>query len=479
MNRHHPDIGTVQAMPRHILQKKTWRHFYSPVEDWGALSGANVPALYNAARVRGCPKWKETHKYPPFPSTCADTMRAHHHDWYVHAYMRELVDPETRCGRSLETGRWVLCSDNGVYLVVIASEQPFVLTAYRPHYRGLRVPPSRGHYRTRAQRRWTKETGMQFRADLTEDLQRTPDSVEGVWLLALAISEAQAIGDAALESLLAAARQRLYAAPAALKSAAQPAQPPLLDALEAVVRGDEPDAAGVLLELEEALSVTEVLKGATAAESLLASLQPLVDWAPAEWSRMADLFAHRAAATSGGAHAFWNALDAAVISATLASAPAARPQASTLAARLVRQRAARQNAWLPERGRVLLGQIRGLTRPTPAPIAALLKSFTSGATAPTMGSSESAPPWSIRSGNAPCPDGTRVFIVDAEYPGGYEVTAYLDGTAADLWNLETPGQQAVVVVVSGASTNGDLATLLARFDEAEMSVVFVEFSRPR
>ena len=76
----------------------------------------------------------------------------------------------------------------------------------------------------------------------------------------------------------------------------------------------------------------------------------------------------------------------------------------------------------------------------------------------------------------------RMFVVDTDYPDGYEVTdAWLAQGACSLWRFERPGQEALVVVVAGGEEmQGE--TLDEVLDSAEKEGWVVgcrKLSRPR
>ena len=98
------------------------------------------------------------------------------------------------------------------------------------------------------------------------------------------------------------------------------------------------------------------------------------------------------------------------------------------------------------------------------------------------GAKSTTNPWSVVGNLAPGARRLRAFAVDAEYPDGYEVTNWTVKLGAALWQLERPGQDVVIVLVSadGALPDGPLSELLndAR-DRDDVVVATRRFTRPR
>ncbi|MCB9793192.1 MAG: hypothetical protein H6741_10740 [Alphaproteobacteria bacterium] len=483
MSREHPTLGHVDVMPPWLQPMKTWRHFYSPVEDWKALAGVDTQRLYDAARASGCPEWYGQGAYPRFPRGCVAKLREHHDAHYAPVYMRELFAPDTKHAQTTsdsKTKRWVSVSTNGVYVVCGDGPDAPVITAYRPHRPGLRVPPSLKHFHARALERWHKETGMP-RSDLQDRLAQVVRDADDAWILAMAIAEARAAGGEALRPSLEQATQRFKACPQALREALRPEPEPLLGRLDDALQGEEPDVAGVLLELEESLALSELIDGEAAAQRLGEAAGRLLDWAPPEWSRLQRLAADRAARCAGAAQEMWEDLHAQVLAASLAEAKPLTAPRATLAAALVQQQREAEPVTSPALAPLLdaawrLTQQRA--RRAQAGLDRLLAGLTLGQPSVVMNQRDSAPPWSIHAA-AQRAEGARVFVVDADYPDGYEITEYLQGAEAEVWRLERPGQEAVVIALRGAPEGGALRELLQRAEAEGVEVALRRFTRPR
>ncbi|MCA9525343.1 MAG: hypothetical protein KC549_03470 [Myxococcales bacterium] len=90
-----------------------------------------------------------------------------------------------------------------------------------------------------------------------------------------------------------------------------------------------------------------------------------------------------------------------------------------------------------------------------------------------------ARPWALEA--SPSPMTARAFIVDADYPEGYEVTRQIS-QGGDIWELEHSGQEVCLVVVDsiGPLVGARLAEVLAEVGQrSDASISWRFFTRPK
>lgn len=459
-----PDIGRFGPIPPRLQPRKVWRHLHSPFERWENLVGVPLANIVEQARDVGCPPWEPARYSPRLPAGAAEQLRQQHDAVWADVYGRLLADPETRSARSLADGRWVLLAPQGVFGVVTADAPMRVWTVYRPHPLGLSVPPSEEDFSYFAAQRWLRETGMSV-TSLIAELERRESGPLGIWRLARAAGEAEGSVDPQVARIREAALRWLRGLPGDQRAAAMPARSDLLDALEEAIRqGDEAHIPAVLLDLEDAVTVTGVLGGEALRAVLVDELAALLDWCPSDWSRMTPWIEQRAAGSPAAARELWARIgDAVAASALQEVAPVHRPVASLAAALLA-------PPWWQRWARALARQGQAAVDT----LAASEAGWSVGAAhlSSQGGAWEVVPPAALTTGEA------RVFIVHEGAPEGEDVTSDL-APGQPLWELVSPGEELRVVVVDGwpSGSLADAVTAAERDRSVRISVV--EISRPR
>jgi hypothetical protein len=282
----------------------------------------------------------------------------------------------------------------------------------------------------------------------------------------------------------------------ALAGASRPSPGDLLDALDAaLLEGDDPAGplADALLDLDDLLTVLQLEGRATEAETLAAEAEVLVALAPRGPAALVDWGARRAATVAAAAPAgrLWTAVATASATAVLEAVPTQRPVTGRNVDAILDRAGAGGQRRHPIRGAARLPKVRDrLVRLQPrGPNAARawltqqLPTFEARAPAPVMGRAERPEvPWSLVGRVTPAGRWFRAFVVDEEYPDGYDVTELAEDPGAVLWHLERPGQEAQVVLVA-ASTAVPGASLAEVLDAAEQRddvvVATRSLSRPR
>ena len=302
--------------------------------------------------------------------------------------------------------------------------------------------------------------------ELDELLRRAdPLTPEDMWRVAVLLGRAaQLPAPSEQVTVLADQASRTGLGRQALAGASRPSPADLLDILDAaLLEGDDPAGplADALLELDDLLTVLQLEGHATEAESLAAQAEALVALAPRGPAALVDWAARRAATVAAAAPAgrLWSAVASASATAVLEAVPTLRPVTGRNVHAILdragaggqRRHPIRGTARLPElRDRLVRLQGRGPAAAR-AWLTQQLMTLEARAPAPVMGRSERPEvPWSLVGRVTPAGRWFRAFVIDAEYPDGYDVTHLAEAPGAALWHLERPGQEAQVVLVTAS-----------------------------
>ena len=460
MTIEHDDIGSVLPLSEDWRARKTWRHFHSPTERWSALAGVDTERLRNAAPTRGCPPWRGGGDYPSLKQACEVHLRQEHDAKWVAVYERELTQRGTRCGPSRRgCDRFVLVSPSGVLAVVSSGPRRHLRTVFRPHPLGVSVVLTEPQRAEHAWNCWVWETGMKV-PNRREQLSRELLDAGDVWLLARAVAACDVSAEEGLAAALERARQRLSAVDPTLRAQATPVAETLADRMQAAL--EESDPVDALLEIEDALAVLEVLSGPLAAGAVLNELQVLLEWAPETWSAVVPIASARAGEITGVAATFWEAVEESVVAATVHASAEPRLEPATLVGRVLPE------PWWAS----WASRLRAIPNAVVRPFADLSGTHLGVG---HVGHGDDA--WVVRGPKEWGSPGTRVFIVDADYPMGFEVTNQATERAS-LWSLEQPGQRAQIIVVRGAEGRSLDELLSAAAASTDAAVEYFEVSRP-
>lgn len=484
----HPELGLVEPIKRAHQPQKVWKHLYDPAERWESLAPINPQRLHAEAVAAGCPPFQPSGVHAPFDWRVSRHLQRHHDAAYEPAYSSELAADGTRwAAKWSDGGRWVARTPNAVIGVVSMTPRARVVTAYRP------LPPLPGvgwgedDFQRQADYVFEKETGMEPAAlqrlaqDLLRQAEKGATTVPDGWWLALSVAKGRSQVAQTPEL-----RGPLDAAEAALARLDRELgdelvrgvdRDTLLDRLAEGFKEAEPeDAEHALSDIEDALLVLEVLDAHNEVGALLEKVSSLVAWTPADFAALARHAQQRQGTLgqTGAASAMWAAVDESLAGAEVrTTTPARRPTASLLDELVPRPSLLdRVAAWAGQgadaTGTWLSAQLAGFDVRPPVPVMGGAKSTTG--------------PWSVVGNLAPGARRLRAFAVDAEYPDGYEVTNWTVKPGAALWQLERPGQDVVIVLVSadGALPDGPLSELLndARGRD-DVVVATRRFTRPR
>lgn len=470
MTWQHPVVGVIAPIKLGDQPKKVWRHLYSPMERWSSIIGCRTDTLYAAAVQLGCPPWTPNRWRAPFPEPCRSLMRTHHDEAWSPAYAVDLLEPRSLVGRDAGDRRWLFASPRGVYLVATAAVPSRIVTAMRPHPLGLNVTWTDENFVVHAADRWRRNTGMTA-SSLAEELRQAASATSAaneIWRLALLVGRARWSSDPEIASARKAAEDALASLPAATSRAALPNATEILDSLEEGVRDESDDVEGLLLDVEDALVVTEVVAGREAAQRLLDEASHLLEWAPEAWSDLGALCHARKVATAGLAASLWNTVEDAVASRLLRAMPGTSSMEATVASSLLAP--SFWDQWmerlssLPDRLRSFVSIPEGAFAPLGWEQDCVL-----GADSPW----KVLPPAELRD-----QAGLRLFGVDASTPNGCEVTSQLhSGTI--VWTLQ-PGDDGWMFWVTGVDEGNSLAEVIELAERTPGSTLtLARVSRPR
>ncbi|MFH1465079.1 MAG: hypothetical protein ABIO70_11905 [Pseudomonadota bacterium] len=489
---HHPALGRVDPIVRKKQPEKVWKHLYDPAERWQDVCDMDRKGLEDEAIRAGCAPFLPSKIFPGVDWRTAKTLHRHHDRYYGPAYASEASHPDTAWVPKLaDPERWVGRTPGAVLIFVQLGTPCRVKTAFRPLPPSGDVSGDGDVHQRQADYKFEKETGMtpdrarSLARQLAQATATAPSTALDAWWLALAVGQARLASGTSPE--LAGLRERgeqlLRATPQALLDGAimDGALEITLDRLAEGLKDDEPEELeDALSDLEDLLMVGQVLSQTAATMSAVDQASELLAWLPTEFEAVSALAALRLDAMgrddSEPVIRLWLAVEEASTAASIReTAPAERPAATLVDALLPtpnplldrvrawsREGAAHQTAWAR--------QVMGGLRIAPAP-------------APAMGSEEARPTFpTIYTPRVPGFEHCRAFVVDSEYPSGHDVTSLLVDGDANLWDLEKPGQSAVIVLVVG-TTPIEGATLEDALDHAagqEGAVVVArELTRPR
>jgi len=474
----HPELGTVGPIVRARQHKKVWKHLYNPVERWGEL-GAGEPAQLEAEAVQaGCPPFFPGVAPPHMDWRVVRVLQKQHDRAFEPAYTRELRAPGTQWRVKVACPeRWVARTPRAVVSFVRIGAPARVVTAYRPHPPVPDVNWGEADFQTQADYLFDKETAMRSAwvervvIELDARGSRVPTTPQDAWWLALAVGYGRPLrADARIARALEKAEQQLLDA-AALSLVPSVDVDRLLDRLGEALKGEElEDLEAGLAAVEDALVVADAAKLAYGTP-LLAKATELISWLGAHETIAAHAAQRAELLRDSSAAEFWDAVDEAVVAAALREGAPERQPGAALVDELLPSTSSTErfatllDSWAKQSAGWVEQVVAGV-RLAPA--------------VPAMGASTQ--PWELR---ASLPEGTqhiRAFVVDPEYPNGYEVSEMFVQGGAVLWHLERPGQEAMLVVIGAGSPvrGASLAEVIeAAADRSDAMVVSEVFSRPK
>ena len=498
----HPVIGPIAPMPRDRQPWKTWKHLYDPAEHWdrlcegdfqesairvGRIAGRNPTRVRNLNRVDA-----------KYRRLIRPLLEKDHDAHYSPAYLKEMRSEGTIWAEGKDRRRcFKALSPRSVFLVVERREMNTVVTAFRPHPPTSGVNWSEDDFGKHARRYFSANTGAVVKTDkareVAQDLEKyaqaPPGDAQALWWLALSVGmgrvlssvdEVAAALPAAEKALGAAATETVNELEAALDWSGT------LDGISDGLEDDRSDS------LEEALASGEDLLVAAAvlgfdeeAASFLQDAAWCISWVPAAWGHLIDLATRRQAVvgTETLAGQFWTAVAQGVTGALLReSEPVSRPDA-----RFADLILPAPSAWEKAHARASALAIDTATHLVDMSQQALqwIDGLVVQQPVPAMGADKegASTNWELRA-TSPIAGHQRVFVVDDEEPEGAEITDFAkdDDDKVTLWELEEPGQVALVLIfASDAEIPGDrLDELLTAAEQrGDIAVEIRVISRPR
>ena len=473
----HPVLGPVMWLSVDLQPLKVWKHFYSPAEVWQELVDADPAQLRGQVEQLLKMTWTDSSELPPAWKKAEARLTADHDELYGPAYLEELSNPGTRYSAGLYANqRWKALTPKGVFGVLRSAGAVLqVVTAFRPHPRTKFVMNEEGRQRYAALY-FERHTGMQQnRSNDAEREKVTPRTVAELWLRAAEVgadSRSDGVGDNPLNAIVGQELvEQLFKSIDWLGAEA---------AVVSALRADDlDDFEAALLDVEELLHVSTVLGRMALAEDFLTRLEPVIVWTPAEWRAVADLAARRAeslvAARDEPAARLWNTVQSALLGNALREAAPTRRPLTSLVDELLPELV--QFDWMRD---FFVG--RGKTGAAPTQwLDSVWPKVAVRQDAMAMSADVATEVWELPGLGGPPDAHLRVFVVDSEHAEGTEVTEHWLAQV-ESWRFETPGQEAVVVLV--VSDNELPAETLPKLVEAakaggNLRIVAKAVNRPR
>jgi len=487
-----------------LQPRKVWKHFYNGQEQWWCICDQDprqlrkeVEALVGRSRDTSCDLPRLDHE---LWKRVRDLTWLHHDEAYGATYLAEIRSGETLWTRGMDPRfRQHALTPRSVYLIVQLAEPSWVITAFRPHPPSKDVPWSEETFRRHGLRKLAKEDSMHstdISRLLAEELRRTasekPKSVEQLWHLALAVGHGRLLThQPEIAALLPAAEATLGSVDPQLVTGLRSA----LDWDGVVLRiasglkDDGPeDLEEALSDAEDLLTVAAPLGEAAAASALLEQARELLPWIPADWDHLQARAARGIEAYGGMVAQLWEAVAEAVTGALLRQGAPESPPAHRLVEQIMLDVAGHQDApaikRINERASAVMSRIQDAVQEIQGAALSWMEGLWAANPAPAMGAgtSDAPRPWEIRCSHEAGATSQRVFVVDEEYPEGYEVTDEARAGDASLWSLESPGHTVLVVLfVSKDPVKGEHLEDALNFAEQRDSVAVLTHlvSRPR
>jgi len=500
----HPKLGPISPLPPRLQPKKVWKHFYNREEQWGCLCEQDplrlrqeVEELVGVSRDRQLElpfidggRW----------SRVRELLRRHHDEAYGATYLAEMASDETIWTEGMDRKfRHAALTPRSVYLIVELSQRSWVVTAYRPHPPTTGVTWEEEDFRRHGLWKLAREEGMRnmdIVRSATEQLRLTassaPTGERDLWWLASAVGYGRLLAsEPEIASLLPAAEALLTSVDARLKATLARALDwdGILQRLAAGLKDDRPeemeDALGAA---EDLLAVAAPLEEEEAAARFLDRASELLPWIPAEWNHLLARAANRKDLLGGLIAQLWDTVEDALTGALLRQGPPATIPAHRLVDQVMRE--AEMHPAVPgqerlfERAAALMERLQSSILEALAPAQSWIKGLQPMSPAPAMGAgvADDDRPWELRCSALSSTQPQRVFVIDEEYPGGYEVTDLAQAGDVSLWSLEAPGQVALVVLlISEDLVPGERLEDALAFAEQRDTVAVVTrlVSRPR
>lgn len=455
MSWQHRTLGRVGPLGRHRLRGKTWKHLYSPFERWDSLIGADVAGLRESWMQAGGQSWRHAELAVDSPTAALEVLSTHHRSHWMPAYAVDLLDPAALSARSLVTGRWNVCSTRGVFVALTSEGQSWqIVTVFRPHPGGRGVDWTSEDFFAYGRDYWERKTNMN--STLASELLNataTVNTVDKARRLALLVGRARWSTDPAVLAALPAADIALSNIEKSLRVAIVTNGLPVLNEIEHAIRAEDVDDAAVaLMTLEDEIAVATALGRDTDAGAWASEAAQMLEFCPGDWTALLPLAASRSRQLGGNLALPWDAAASAIAGAVAREpTPAIRPESTLLDSVLppppwigVAEPAV-STAFAALGGRLTFANNTAYAEPRMA-----------------MGKA-SQEAWRVRlSEDLPRSNHSRLFVLDLNHPDGHCADAQLRDPAAWVWELDRPGDEAVLVFVSASSpvVGGTLAHAL-------------------
>lgn len=484
----HPQLGPVRPIPPPRAPRKTWRHFYAPVERWERLVDASPSDCWQEAVAAGGPGVPPGTDIGDVTGEARRVVMGHHDRHYRPAYVAELKRSGTATAPKKSGDRWVARTPGAVFVVIApprGAKPAEIVTAYRPHPPGRRVSWTEADFVRQADWCFKEETGMRpddamkrIAGELDELLAAGVSGPAELWWLAHAVVRARVPeGDPALGESLAAAKQLLSDADIAWieQLVGSDVMEEQLHDLRAGLKDEDPEELEQTLRgLSDWLGVAVVLGRGAAAATAVARASDVLDWIDGSWLALVDVAEERssAAATGSLSQQLWLRVGEAVQSAAAQAGEPARVARPSLVDRLVPAAPVWWEPWV-SRAKSAAGTAGSLVARGQEELGRLVLA---PAAAVVLGGPEE---WAVRNSGI-TPTARRLFFVEPAQPTGEEVTENLADPEASVWLLEEPGAEALALLFVGPippSLRALPECLDYARDHDEVAVVTRRFSR--
>ncbi len=473
----HPLPKQIELMPLKLRPSKVWKHFYDPHERWDRICATDIESMRREAEVIVGIAREEKRELPRLPDEqqwwlARDLLVEHHDRAYGPTYDSEMRSCETWWGRSSsKKDRELALTPRSVFIVLENHVQndrgrSRVVTAFRPHPQTQGVDWDEDEFRRHGEWYFKRERGVNthgFATVVAENLRRVfkaPSSIKELWWLASAVGYGRLLQhEPEVKDVLLVAESALSGTPNSLLEELRGVlgwQLVLGRLAEALKEVRSEDLDGVLADAEELLMVGAVISAESDADTFCAEAEMLLPWMPVEWAHVAELASHHLSTFtmwSSPVVRLWSAVeDAATAAVIREQEPAFRP-ASVLVDKLI-----------PQQSRCSILSTKFVDFAGPANVAAIsnwigksIEGLFVAPLVPTMGGGDITDyEWILRGCPAPNAPHYRVFVVDKDYPDGYEVTEQFTEADGDLWRLESE-EKVFVVMIAGERPLGGLS----------------------
>ena len=458
----HPRYGRVEVMTAHSQPEHVWKHFHDRRERWDRVCGEDIRSLTKRAEAAVGARKAEPRELDDTPQgrtrAVVTLLREHHQRLYGPAYMAEMTASETTWAPKLDDGTRVCAlTPNSVFIVVGLRRTACVVSAFRPLPERNNVGLSEDAIRRSARRYFYKQTGVDMDGwggvianALARDGQTSPQSVDELWSLAVAVGYGRALRtDSSIAEVLGNAANTLRSVDAKLQAelVRELDWSGCAERLATSLKRDQPEALeAVLSGAEDLLAVGDALGLEEASEALCAEAEALLPWIPPDWSHLGRYAARRCTALDGQDGRLlrlWTAVEDGVLAAAVrVDQPSVLPEA-TLVDTLLPLRPS-----FAEHLEGLLEQVQSLVDSADGQRKVWADACLGGVRlgAPAMG--DGGGETDLVGTPVDAAHHVRAYVVDEGTPDGADVTAFYVAGSSTVWRLDEADEQVLFVLVT-------------------------------